>query len=235
MSIHVIDGNNFIKDAFYAMPDFSDEEGNRISGVYGALYKLKSMLSTDGEALFAFSFEEINESEFTPAVIWQAARFKDILNNAGTPEILDVTKGASGSSELISFLADELAKLSPTGKVSQTPQFNLAISHTSDLGEVEAIFTEAHDYGVKSRENYIGYFLMREGTKDPSSKKKETVGIALCYDENKAVYIPAENFVSESYIGNKLTELSKDCSLVTFDIKDGYDIFEPFEISDRTN
>ena len=235
MSIHVIDGNNFIKDAFYAMPDFSDEEGNRISGVYGALYKLKSMLSTDGEALFAFSFEEINESEFTPAVIWQAARFKDILNNAGTPEILDVTKGASGSSELISFLADELAKLSPTGKVSQTPQFNLAISHTSDLGEVEAIFTEAHDYGVKSRENYIGYFLMREGTKNPSSKKKETVGIALCYDENKAVYIPAENFVSESYIGNKLTELSKDCSLVTFDIKDGYDIFEPFEISDRTN
>ncbi|MBO4457479.1 MAG: DNA polymerase I [Butyrivibrio sp.] len=217
------------------MPDFSDEEGNRISGVYGALYKLKSMLSGKEDALFAFSFDRNNESELTPAVIYQSNRFKEILNNAGTPDILDVTKGASGSSELISYLDGELLKLSPTGKVSQTPQFNLGVSCTSDLSEVEAIFNEAHDFGTKSRDNYIGYFLMREGAKDSSSKKKETVGIALCYDESKAVYIPAENFISESYIGKKLEELSRDCALATFDIKDDYDLFEPFEISERTS
>ena len=57
MSIHVIDGTNLIKDAFYAMPDFVDEDGNRVSGIYGALYKLKSMLSGSEEALFAFSFD----------------------------------------------------------------------------------------------------------------------------------------------------------------------------------
>ena len=56
MSINVIDATNFIKDAFYAMPVFSDGNGNNISGVYGALYKLKSMLSENEEALFAFSF-----------------------------------------------------------------------------------------------------------------------------------------------------------------------------------
>ena len=235
MSIHVIDATNFIKDAFYAMPDFSDAEGNRISGVYGAIYKLKSMLPGNEDALFAFSFEKDNESEYTPAVLYQTDRFKDILSNAGVPELLDVSKGAAGSSELIAYLESELVKLSPTGKVTKTPQFELNITKTSDLNEVEEIFKNAHEYGAKSKDNYIGYFLMREGSKDTSSKKKDTVGIALCFDEKSAVYIPVENFISESYIGNKLAELSKDCALVTFDIKDGYDIFEPYEISGRTS
>ena len=235
MSIHVIDATNFIKDAFYAVPVFSDEEGNSISGIYGALYKLKSMLSGNEEALFAFSFEKDNESEYTPAVIYQTDRFKNILENAGVPDLLDTTKGAAGSSELTSYLETELAKLSPTGKVTKTPQFELNISSTSDLNEVEELFNNAHAYGAKSKENYIAYFLMREGTKDASSKKKDTVGIALCFDEKSAVYIPVENFITESYIGNKLGELSKDCSLVTFDIKDGYDLFEPSEISERTS
>lgn len=235
MSIHVIDGTNLIKDAFYAMPDFVDEDGNRVSGIYGALYKLKSMLSGSEEALFAFSFEENIEAECTPAVIYQAHRFKEILASSGADGILDAAKGAKASSELISYIESELEKLSPTGKVAKTPQFELNTSSTSDLNEVEEIFKKAHEYGAKRKDNYIGYFLMREGTKDSASKKKETVGIALCFDEKSAVYIPVENFITESYIGNKLAELSKDCSLVTFDIKDGYDIFEPDEISRRTS
>ena len=235
MSIHVIDGTNLIKDAFYAMPDFVDEDGNRVSGIYGALYKLKSMLSGSEEALFAFSFEENSEAECTPAVIYQANRFKEILTSSGADGILDAAKGAKASSELISYIESELEKLSPTGKVAKTPQFELNTSSTSDLNEVEEIFKKAHEYGAKSKDNYIGYFLMREGNKDSASKKKETVGIALCFDEKSAVYIPVENFISESYLGNKLTELSKDCALVTFDIKDGYDIFEPDEISRRTS
>ena len=235
MSIHVIDGTNLIKDAFYAMPDFVDEDGNRVSGIYGALYKLKSMLSGSEEALFAFSFEENSEAECTPAVIYQANRFKEILTSSGADGILDVAKGTKASPELISYIESELEKLSPTGKVAKTPQFELNTSSTSDLNEVEEIFKKAHEYGAKSKDNYIGYFLMREGNKDSASKKKETVGIALCFDEKSAVYIPVENFISESYLGNKLTELSKDCALVTFDIKDGYDIFEPDEISRRTS
>jgi DNA polymerase-1 len=235
LSIHVIDGTNLIKDAFYAMPDFVDEDGNRVSGIYGALYKLKSMLSGSEEALFAFSFEENIEAECTPAVIYQAHRFKEILASSGADGILDAAKGAKASSELISYIESELEKFSPTGKVAKTPQFELNTSSTSDLNEVEEIFKKAHEYGAKSKDNYIGYFLMREGTKDSASKKKETAGIALCFDEKSAVYIPVENFITESYIGNKLAELSKDCSLVTFDIKDGYDIFEPDEISRRTS
>ena len=71
MSINVIDATNFIKDAFYAMPVFSDENGNNISGVYGALYKLKSMLSENEEALFAFSFlAEMLQASFTSYAIF---------------------------------------------------------------------------------------------------------------------------------------------------------------------
>ena len=222
MSINVIDATNFIKDAFYAMPVFSDENGNNISGVYGALYKLKSMLSENEEALFAFSFEKDNESEYTPAVVDQTEKFAEILKGAEIPGLLDISNGASASPELISYLEGELLKLSPTGKVSVVPKFELNISVTSDLGEVEEIFKNAHEYGAGAKDNYIGYFLMRERTADKSLGKKDTFGIALCYGEKNVVYIPVENFISESYIGNKLRELSKDCSLATFDSKDGY-------------
>ena len=234
MSINVIDATNFIKDAFYAMPVFSDESGNNISGVYGALYKLKSMLSENEEALIAFSFEKDNESEYTPAVVDQTEKFAEILKGAGIPGLLDVSNGTSASPELITYLEGELLKLSPTGKVSVVPKFELNISVTSDLGEVEEIFKKAYEYGAGAKDNYIGYFLMRERTADKSLGKKDTFGIALCYGEKNAVYIPLENFITESYIGNKLSELSKDCSLATFDIKDGYDLFMPFEISERT-
>lgn len=234
MSINVIDATNFIKDAFYAMPVFSDENGNNISGVYGALYKLKSMLSENEEALFAFSFEKDNESEYTPAVVDQTEKFAEILKGAEIPGLLDVSNGTSASPELIAYLEGELLKLSPTGKVSVVPKFELNISVTSDLGEVEEIFKKAHEYGAGAIDNYIGYFLMRERTADKSLGKKDTFGIALCYGEKNVVYIPLENFITESYIGNKLSELSKDCSLATFDIKDGYDLFMPFEISERT-
>lgn len=234
MSINVIDATNFIKDAFYAMPVFSDENGNNISGVYGALYKLKSMLSENEEALFAFSFEKDNESEYTPAVVDQTEKFAEILKGAEIPGLLDVSNGTSASPELIAYLEGELLKLSPTGKVSVVPKFELNISVTSDLGEVEEIFKKAHEYGAGAIDNYIGYFLMRERTADKSLGKKDTFGIALCYGEKNVIYIPLENFITESYIGNKLSELSKDCSLATFDIKDGYDLFMPFEISERT-
>ena len=91
MSINVIDATNFIKDAFYAMPVFSDGNGNNISGVYGALYKLKSMLSENEEALFAFSFEKDNESEYTPAVVDQTEKFAEILKmqNSDLPLSID--------------------------------------------------------------------------------------------------------------------------------------------------
>lgn len=234
MSINVIDATNFIKDAFYAMPVFSDENGNNISGVYGALYKLKSMLSENEEALFAFSFEKDNESEYTPAVVDQTEKFAEILKGAEISGLLDVSNGESASPELIAYLEGELLKLSPTGKVSVVPKFELNISVTSDLGEVEEIFKKAHEYGAGAKDNYIGYFLMREREADKSLGKKDTFGIALCYGEKNVIYIPLENFITESYIGNKLSELSKDCSLATFDIKDGYDLFMPFEISERT-
>jgi len=235
LSIHVIDGTNLIKDAFYAMPDFTDEDGNRVSGVYGALYKLKSMLSGSEEALFAFSFEEDNESECTAAVRYQIDRFKEIIRQSKAEGLLEVNKGAAATSELISYLEGELAGLSPTGKVAKIPQFELNIRSTSDLNEVEEIFKNAHEYGAKSNNNYIGYYFMREAIKGVASKKKDTVGIALCYSDKNVIYIPVENFITESYLGGKLAELSKECSLVTFDIKDGYDIYEPYEIQERTS
>ena len=48
----IIDGTKLIRDAFYAIPDFTDAEGNHISGLYGAFFKLKELMAAvDRDAL----------------------------------------------------------------------------------------------------------------------------------------------------------------------------------------
>ena len=42
----IIDINSLVRDAFYAIPDFTDESGSHLGGVYGALFKILSDLKT---------------------------------------------------------------------------------------------------------------------------------------------------------------------------------------------
>ena len=60
----IIDGNKLIRDAFYAIPDFTDAEGNHISGLYGAFFKLKELLAQGDIGVLQFTFEG-DESSFT--------------------------------------------------------------------------------------------------------------------------------------------------------------------------
>ena len=152
------------------------------------------------------------------------------------------TLGAEGdeipvSDALISALEAELLKVSPSGEVKAAPMFTCKMRATSDLNEVEKIFADALLFGQKKPDNYVAYYLLTDNkSKDADKKtaKKEILGVSICFDENEAVYISAENFITADYLGKKLAELSRKVSLVTFDAKECFRIFEPAEITERT-
>jgi DNA polymerase-1 len=226
----ILDANKLIRDAFYAIPDFTDAQGNHISGIYGAFFRLKELLASGNYESAAISFAETTEG-LTPDVLWQTGKFK---------ELLEEIEGVSCDSEfavtgaLCDSIEQRLKTLSPSGSVAELPKFKHALVVTSDLSEVESIFRDAAEAGKSSFDRYVGYYFVTE--KNGNGKSDISVlGLAFCFDESKAYYIPVRDFITVSYLGQKLTELSRTANLSTFDVKAGYRIFEPAEISDRSD
>lgn len=230
----VTDGIKLIRDAYYALPVFCDSEGNAINGLYGALFKLSGMIGSGEYDTVYISFCE-NEKEEVTDIKRQAegllAALKKVDESlAGTDA---EAEGAPVSAELKERLTAVLSDISPMGDVKSGISFNLKIEITSDLNEVEKIFSKALEYGRGGSENFTGYFPITE-YKQNGSKDKELLGLALCFDKESAYFIPVQGFITENYLGTKLAELSKEAPLATFDIKESYRFFEPCEITSRT-
>jgi DNA polymerase-1 len=226
-NILVFNINENVKNAFDSMPAFTDENGKYLSGVYGAFFKLNSVIKSGEFSAVKFLSDE-NEEGISPSVLGQISDFKErisAISDSSTAPVND------------SFLAavnNELLKLSPSGEVKSAATFDFKEKITSDLTEVEDIFKKALAYGSGGAENYVSYYLLTDNVSNKDSKKKEFLGISVCYDKENSYFIPFENFITADYIGKKLYELSKAVSLVTFDIKDSFRLFEPNEIADRT-
>ena len=220
----------YVRDAFYSMPDFTDSEGNHLGGVYGAFFKLISDIKAGESEKILFSRSKEDEEKLTPAVLAQIEDFeKRIRALAGDKEYLEI------SEEAITALQNELLTLSPSGEVKAAPQFNCKIRSTSDLNEVEKIFADALSYGQKKADNYVAFYVLFDvaaGTK-ALGKHRDVLGVSLCFDENEAVYIPVENFITADYLGKKLATISEKVSLVTFDIKESFKVFTPNEFAIR--
>ncbi|WP_029321578.1 DNA polymerase I [Butyrivibrio sp. AE3004] len=105
-------------------------------------------------------------------------------------------------------------------------------------------FKDAHEYAGKRDDRFIGVGLISEDDKISSKASKKLgqlslfeeenftdnlIGISICTDNGKALYFETDEEVSESFLGDKLSELSKDCRLSFFDIKHAYKYFKPFE------
>jgi DNA polymerase-1 len=232
--ILTLNGNELIKDAFYALPAFFDEEGHFINGIYGALYKLVKELESK-EYKKTYVFFDGDTSAFTPETTNQIKTLEGILSEIDNAlcGIIESSEGVDITDELIAKLTEKLTSYSPTGKVKSEPKFSLEINITSDLNEVEAFFKSAVEYGKQSEGNFVAFFPVTERV-SAKAKRKELLGLALCFDREKAIYIPVQGFISEGYLGQKLSELSKDVALTTFDAKESYSFFEPYEISSRT-
>ncbi len=219
----LIDGNRLIRDAFYAIPDFMDAEGNHISGLYGAFYKLKESLSNGCDTL-EISFDSETDS-FSKDILWQIDRAKELLSGSG---IISPSTQTLVTDELRTFVDNTLAGLSPSGEVKEMPKFKHALVVTSDLNEVEDIFKKAGESQLVAY-----FFAVDKGDGTVSGRK--ALGLSLCFDEETAYYIQAVNFITVDYLGRKLEELSSKTCLSTFDIKESFYFFTPLEVSDRTD
>ena len=219
--------------AFYSIPDLIDEEGNHFGGMYGALFKLLSSLKTGQYDVVTFSFKEKGSFDDgvydIPIVKWQIDLFfgkiKSLVSDKEDDEALDEIQFVN-SDDVISKIEGFLSELSPSGRGKSAPAVSFKMVVTSDLNEVEALFAKALDLGRQKPDNYISYFFLLD---------KDVRGLSLCFDKSEVYFIPEENFITSSYLGDKLKNLSKEVSLVTFDIKKSFGIFEPYEISERTS
>ena len=220
----LIDGNKLIRDAFYAIPDFTDADGNHISGIYGAFYRIKELLSGGDKKAVKISFDSETGS-FSDAILWQINRAKDLIEKSG---LIKIGEEAIVTDELKSFVESTLLSLSPSGEVKETPKFKHSLVVTSDLNEVEDIFKRA------SENERVSYCFAIDSV-DGAFLSKKALGLSICFDEQTVYYIPVVNFISADYLGKKLSELSKVSSLVTFDIKESFSFFTPSEIENREN
>lgn len=223
-----IDGNKLVRDAFYAVPDFYDGEGRHIGGVYGALYRIKSLMDGGGYSSLFVSFGPSDDS-LTGAVTSQILLFKEALKGISG---FDLGSDNLISDELKASFGAAIGSFSPTGKVAETPRFRHSLVITSDLSEVEDIFRQALDYGRDNTERFVAYYTVFDRLGDKTSKRT-AVGVSLCFGEDRAFYIPVSGFITDSYLGEKLALLSRSVNLATFDIKESYRLFTPCEIEGR--
>lgn len=231
MDILKIDAVKLIEDAYYSMPDFSDDSGDRVSGIYGAFFKIAAMLKGGEYDRLSISFEE--GSDLVPVLLGQVTRAKEILSSFSDSNLTGQS-GAAVTPELVSFLETQIDALSPLGSSAKVPVFEVKTSCTSDLNEVEELFKKAASLSKAGEPEYIGFYPIIDSVDTNGRiKKKDIIGVSLCYEDETAIYIPFQGFITADYIGGKLSELSRTCNLATFDIKGSYNLFVPYEIDSR--
>ena len=213
------------------MPAFTDADGQFVSGIYGALFKLKSIVRSGEHKRLGVLFDSDDSGkEPSPAVASQTARLKEILETYTDSALLGAD-GCECNDVLADFLEKEIAQVSPLGKAAAAPVFEVKTGMTSDLSEVEDLFNKA---AKVSTDSFVGYYpIIDTVDTNGSIKKKDIIGISLCFEDETSVYIPIQGFITGDYLGGKLAELSKNCNLATFDIKSSYNLFTPYEIEKR--
>ena len=235
----IVNLSEYIRNAYYSMPVFVNAEDRVVSGAYGALFKMINAARNENaeiiEILLPADMKDEASANDINALAEQAILLTDTIKGVIGEAAADTGSGFSFSvnDNVLNALSDKLAALSPTGQVKAAPSFNLSMRSTSDLGEVDELFRKASEYGPDDKNNYVAFYLLTDTVNKDDTKYKEILGMSVCFNENEAVYIPVENFITADYLGKKLSELSKSVSLATFDIKESYRVFIPSEISER--
>lgn len=79
----------------------------------------------------------------------------------------------------------------------------------SDFTEVENLF-----HRLEHGDEPIGLFIFRE---------QQFRGIGLCSDEEKAIYVPVQGFITENYLKEKVSQLAKFSNIYTVQVKENND------------
>ena len=122
---------------------------------------------------------------------------------------------ASGSdSELESFLRS-------------VPQKVDAVA-VSSFDEIQKIVAEAKNYAAGNDNRFIGYSVVED-----SKDEDDFIGLGLSFETGKAYFLRQSEKFTAKEAGKVLEDLSKECRLATFDIKNTYHLFTPYEIDQK--
>ena len=228
-SILEINIDDLVRNAFYSLPDMVDDKGDSFGGVYGAFFYINDKLSVSDHSEIEFSLSDDFSNEIL-IIKTQTERVKSLLSSV---EGINLPGKSAIDDKLKENISAILSSLSAGGSVCEIPRFKFESRITSDLNEVEDIFKSAMEFALKNKNSYISYYFLTEKAPGKISEKR-AAGLSLSYDEALVYYIPVENFITEDYLGKKLSALSEVSNLVTFDIKESFRYFTPHEIAVRT-
>ncbi|SHH42638.1 DNA polymerase I [Butyrivibrio fibrisolvens DSM 3071] len=102
------------------------------------------------------------------------------------------------------------------------------VTSVTSFDEAQKIIQEAKDYAKGHDDRFIGFSVIED-----SKDAEDFIGLGISFENGKAYFLRnTEKFTAE-YAGKVLEDLSKDCRLATFDIKNTYHLFTPYEIDSK--
>ena len=96
-------------------------------------------------------------------------------------------------------------------------------NNEKDCFKIVTDFTQADDIfnRAKSKE-YVAFSILEDKVDKKGKKEDDFVGISLCLSKEEVYIILQEGFLTQSFLCNRLKELSQETKLVTFQIKHQY-------------
>ncbi len=135
-------------------------------------------------------------------------------NGTGFGSGMDGSSASGSDSELESFL-------------KSVPQKVDAVA-ISSFDEIQKIVAEAKNYAAGNDDRFIGYSVVED-----SKDEDDFIGLGLSFETGKAYFLRQSEKFTAKEAGNVLEDLSKECRLATFDIKNTYHLFTPYEIDQK--
>lgn len=98
----------------------------------------------------------------------------------------------------------------------------------SFFDEIQKIVAEAKNYAAGHDDRFIGFSVVED-----SKKEDDFIGLGISFETDKAFFLRKTEKFTAKEAGRVLEDLSKDCRLATFDIKNTYHLFTPYEIDQK--
>lgn len=98
----------------------------------------------------------------------------------------------------------------------------------SFFDEIQKIVAEAKNYAAGHDDRFIGFSVVED-----SKKEDDFIGLGISFETDKAFFLRKTEKFTAKEAGRVLEDLSKDCRLATFDIKNTYHLFTPYEIDHK--
>ena len=130
------------------------------------------------------------------------------------------------------------------GDVTKT-EIKVDFKDITTKAEADAAFKAAAKYASGKNDRFIGVGIISD-SQNASGKAAEKIGqlslfeepvettdligVSICASDDSVSYFELDGDITAAYVGEKLSELSKDCRLSFFDIKHAYRYFTPYEV-----